>query len=336
VASDAAWKEPVLTATGARGIGRSEALQSLWGGYGEIRRVELERSKATSADARSVIVKRVAPPSPSRHWGPAEQRSHARKLRSYAIEMAWYQRFAARLGPECRVPHALACHFDGAEWLFVLEDLDAAGYESRRHFLDARLDTLAVERCLDWLANFHATFLAVEPEGLWTTGTYWHLDTRPDELGSMTDRRLHSAAATLDRRLKAASFQSFVHGDAKVENFCFQTRGRATSSVAAVDFQYVGGGVGIKDIAYFFGSIWGARACETHAEDALAYYFGRLSEVIGERLTPLAKQALEAEWRALYPVAWADFYRFLNGWAPGHSENHAYSERMLREALNQL
>ena len=317
-------------ATGARVVA-SNALQSLWGGYGEIRRLELD-----ATEARSVIVKRVTPPAPSRHWGQAEQRSHARKLRSYAVEMAWYQRFAARLGRECRVPRALACQFDGAEWLFVLEDLDGAGYAARRHFLDARLDALAVQRCLDWLANFHATFLAVEPEGLWPTGTYWHLDTRPDELGSMTDQRLHSAAAALDRRLKAASFQSFVHGDAKIENFCFHTRGTTTSSVAAVDFQYVGGGVGIKDIAYFFGSIWGAGACETLANDALAYYFGRLSEAIGERFTPLAKQALEAEWRALYPVAWADFYRFLDGWAPGHSENHAYSERMLRDAFSQL
>jgi len=277
-----------------------------------------------------VIVKRVSPP-PAR-GAPAARRSHERKLRSYAVEMAWYQDFAGRLGPECRVPRALGCHVSGGEWLFVLEDLDAAGYPTRRHQLDAA----AVEQCLDWLAQFHATFIGVAPARLWPTGTYWHLDTRPDELRTMTDRRLQAAAAALDRRLREASFQSFVHGDAKVENFCFAGAGAPEKGVAAVDFQYVGGGVGVKDVAYFFGSIWGVSECQAHAATALDYYFGRLRTLLADRLTPLAIEALEQEWRALYPVAWADFYRFLAGWAPGHGENHAYSERMLQQALREL
>lgn len=320
-----------MTATGARSASAGTPLQSLWSGYGEIRRVELEGS-----EYESVIVKRVSPPAPSRRWDPATRRSHARKLRSYAVEMAWYQRFAARLGSACRVPRAIRCHHDGEQWLFVLEDLDAAGYSSRRRFLDTRLDSAAVERCLSWLANFHATFLGAAPEGLWHTGTYWHLATRPDELEGMRDRRLRAAAHALDRRLNAANFQSFVHGDAKIENFCFQVHGATTLDVAAVDFQYVGAGVGSKDIAYFFSSIWGSTECEAYAPDALDYYFARLREALGQRLTPLSMEALEREWRSLYPSAWADFYRFLDGWAPGHSENHAYSQRMLDEALSRL
>ena len=249
--------------------------------------------------------------------------------------MAWYRHVSARLGAQCRVPRALACHGDGNEWLFVLEDLDAAGYPARRHHLDARLDGALVEQCLDWLAHFHATFVGVAPEGLWPTGTYWHLDTRPDELANMTDRRLQATAAALDRRLREASFQSFVHGDAKIANFCFAAPGARANGVAVVDFQYVGGGVGVKDIAYFLGSIWGGAECEAHATTALDYYFGKLKDTLSPRLTPLAIAALEQEWRALYPVAWADFYRFLDGWAPGHGESHTYSERMLQQALRE-
>ena len=318
----------VLDATGAHVLGPGRPLQSLWSGYGEIRRVELDAS-----DLGSVIVKRVSPPSPSCDWDEATRRSHARKLRSYAVEMAWYQGFAASLGADCRVPRALGCHNDGEQWLFVLEDLDRAGYPSRRRFLDPRLDSAAIEQCLTWLAHFHARFLGATPGELWSTGTYWHLDTRPDELKIMTNRRLQAAAAALDGRLNAATFRSFVHGDAKVENFCFPAQGAGANDVAAVDFQYVGGGPGIRDIAYFLSSIWGSAECEAQAADALAFYFGRLVAALGARLTPLAAEALEQEWRALYPVAWADFYRFLDGWAPGHAENHAYSERMLHEAL---
>jgi len=244
--------------------------------------------------------------------------------------MAWYEHFASRLGAFCRVPSAFACRTQGEQWLFVLEDLDRAGYPSRRHQLDAT----DVQQCLTWLARFHATFLGTPPERLWKTGTYWHLGTRPDEFASMTNRRLKTAAAAIDRRLSSAGFQSLVHGDAKLENFCFPERGASSElGVAAVDFQYVGGGAGIKDVAYFFSSIWESAECEAQAADALNWYFEALSVAVSARLTRSEANALEQEWRALYPVAWADFCRFSEGWAPGHFEHHAYSERMTEQAL---
>ena len=46
--------------------------------------------------------------------------------------------------------------------------------------------------------------------------------------------------------------------------------------------------------------------------------------------------ALEDDWRALYPIAWTDFYRFLQGWSPGHWKLHRYSERLAREVLEAL
>ena len=129
----------------------------------------------------------------------------------------------------------------------VLEDLDAAGFPVRL----ASVSPLQLRSCLDWLATFHATFLGVAPEGLWESGTYWHLATRSEELAALDDLRLKEAAPVIDQRLSAARFQTLVHGDAKLANFCFSEE---DDGVAAVDFQYVGGGCGMKDVCLLYTS----------------------------------------------------------------------------------
>jgi hypothetical protein len=282
-------RSAIVTATRASSVERGERVQSLWGGYGEVVRYSLE-----GADRSTVVVKHVLP-------GPGLGIGHARKLRSYDVEQAFYTEQAIRCGPRCRVAQCLhAEHADG-EWLFVLEDLDAAGFggRSRRPSEDQR------NRCLRWLAAFHATFLGVEPRGLWPVGTYWHLGTRPDELRAMPPGALRRSAAAIDSRLSAARFQTLVHGDAKPANFCFSGAG-----VAAVDFQYVGGGVGVKDVAYLLDN-------EDRGETvrALDIYFDALRDELSGRHVDV--DALEAEWRDLYPFAWADFERFVAGWSPG-------------------
>ena len=116
-----------------------------------------------------------------------------------------------------------------------------------------------------------------------------------------------------------------MHGDAKVANFCF-----AAEDVAAVDFQYVGGGCGVQDVAYFLSSCMDDAECEQHAARHLDTYF----ELLRARLpTRVDGDALEAEWRGLYPAAWADFHRFLVGWAPDHWKIHRYTRAMTRTAL---
>jgi len=45
---------------------------------------------------------------------------------------------------------------------------------------------------------------------------------------------------------------------------------------------------------------------------------------------------LEADWRPLYRLAWADFHRFMKGWSPGHWKLSDYSERVTREVIESL
>ena len=119
------------------------------------------------------------------------------------------------------------------------------------------------------------------PSGLWTTGTYWHLETRPDELDVLDDAQLKAAAEKIDRQLSEARFQTFVHGDAKLANFCFAETG---AGVAAVDFQYVGGGCGMKDVAYFISSCLDESSCEAGETELLDCYFGALKRSLSSTL----------------------------------------------------
>lgn len=187
-----------------------------------------------------------------------------------------------------------------------------------------------IKACLSWLAHFHALFLGVSPDGLWPVGTYWHLETRPDELGAMEDPELKAAARDIDRILSECRFQTIVHGDAKLANFCFSLSGQ---DVAAVDFQYVGGGCGMKDVVYFFGSCMEEKECEKQVHGLLDYYFTELKKSVGKNVD---FEALETEWRQMFAFAWTDFHRFLLGWMPGHWKINRYSKQLTQEVLRKL
>lgn len=302
-----------------------EVVQELWSGYGKILRVALSGSSR-----ESIIVKHIAPPGKRRHpRGWTTDLSHERKVKSYQVEVAWYQSWSDRCDETCRIPEFLAVAETGGEVLLLLEDLNTSGFPVRRSSVGAA----EVEGCLSWLAAFHATFLGKKPQGLWDTGTYWHLETRPDEWAALDDTALKNAAPEIDRRLSSARWQTFVHGDAKLANFCFSEDGKA---VAAVDFQYVGRGCGMKDVAYFIGSCLGEAASEENEDRLLEAYFRALGKSLTKHHPSVDREALESEWRELFPVAWTDFHRFLKGWCPGHWKINNYSERLAREVIRDL
>ncbi len=313
----------ILQTTGASSIRDIQSIQTLWSGYGEIKRVYLESGKYSS-----VIVKHIQLPDVSRHpKGWNTDLSHQRKLHSYQVERSWYQGLSGQTDSNCRVPESYHVVEEDAELLIIMEDLDAQGYEIRMHHDEV---TLAIAKtCLTWLAHFHAKFMGIVDDHLWEIGTYWHLDTRPDEWKRMQNQQLKEHAKAIDNRLNSARFKTLVHGDAKLANFCFSEGGE----VAAVDFQYIGGGCGMKDVAYFISSCFHEDECEEYEKELLDFYFNQLEISLDKSFD---FQSLKEEWGSLYRYAWADFYRFLDGWSPGHWKMHRYSEKIANQVIEEL
>lgn len=315
------YSHHVLQATGATSIVKEELIQSLWSGYGKILRVTLE-----GGEWPTVIVKLVAPPSRKNHpRGWNTDIGHQRKLRSYQVEEAWYRDHVIAT-EQWRTARFIAAVSESGGQLMVMEDLDAAGYPLRKQ--SVTLDEM--KSCLSWLAHFHGEYMGKDPAGLWEEGTYWHLETRPEEFSVMRNGPLKSQAAAIDLALRSCQYRSFVHGDAKLANFCFAPDGR----VAGVDFQYVGGGCGMKDVAYFLSSCLGEDGCARYEKELLDHYFEALRTAV--RFEERECDLLEEEWRGMYAMAWADFTRFLEGWMPTHRKLHRYSRGMVELALKRL
>ncbi len=100
--------------------------------------------------------------------------------------------------------------------------------------------------------------------------------------------------------------------------------------------KYVGKGCGIKDVAYLLGSCWDNEQLFIHEEAALNHYFSKLEEALKEEKQNLDFKGLEIEWRKLFPIAWADFTRFLLGWSPGHHKINDYSMKQIERAKELL
>lgn len=283
-----------------------EFIQELWSGYGVLARV--------ITDQGAFVVKLIEFPQAKAHprgWGT--DIGHERKVKSYKVEKRWYQKLVAVSG--ARMARGLAFGEAEEKEYLVLEDLKESGFHTKRG-----VEWDEVEKCLSWLAHFHKNYLGCAPLDLWQPGTYWHLGTRPEELEALDDKELKAAAPIIDKKLNEARFQTIIHGDAKLANFLFNNH-----EAAAVDFQYVGGGVGIKDVAYFMSSIYEEDELSNMEERCLKTYFKFLD-----------LPDVEKEWRELYPFAWADFYRFLKGWSPGHWKVNSYSENMKNKVLQCL
>nr|WP_321410606.1 oxidoreductase family protein [uncultured Carboxylicivirga sp.] len=321
---DIALEKRIAQNIGAERIIRQEVIQNLWSGYGEIVRYKVE-----GGVKESIIVKHVKLPDSTKHpRGWNTDFSHQRKVKSYEVETHWYKNYSDGCSIDCKVPE---CYYNEEldnEVLIVLEDLDISGFPMRKYSVSIN----EMEACLSWLANFHATFLNRKPEGLWEVGTYWHLSTRPDELDVMDDPLLKEAAPLVDQKLSDCRYKTFVHGDAKLANFCFSDK----NEVAAVDFQYVGGGCGMKDVAYFIGSCIYEEECKKYEQPLLDYYFEQLQKALIDLGIEEDGEELEKEWRDLYPYAWTDFHRFLKGWSPDHWKLNSYSEKMARKVIKEL
>ena len=169
--------------------------------------------------------------------------------------------------------------------------------------------------------------------------TYWHLSTQLAEFEIMPIGELKDRAHAIANTLENARFRTLLHGEAKLTNFCFSRKDK----VAAVDFQYVGRGVGVKDVMYFLGSSLNDKQLWQKHDDYFDNYFAILQNVL-QHESQIDKQGLEAsdswlaeleqEWRSLIPFAWADFNRFIQGWSPEHVKINDYMHAQTESVLS--
>ena len=318
------FKDHLLELANASSCKEIEIIQSLWSGYGRISRYQLDGSPLNT-----LVVKHIALNAANEHpRGWNTEYAHHRKVKSYQVETHWYEAWNHLCSDNCPVPKFIGSFSEGKDQWIILEDLNA-NFPLRKQ----QLSFSEVKVCLNWLANFHAIFLNHSPSNLWEVGTYWHLKTRPDEFKKIAHQELKSKAHLIDDLLNQCKYQTIVHGDAKLANFCFSEDGKR---VAAVDFQYVGGGCGMKDVAYFLGSCLSSLECTLHQDELLDFYFLALEQAIKSSVLAINFKELEQEWRKLYPIACTDFTRFLLGWMPAHQKVNDYHLNLVDLVLSSL
>lgn len=298
---------------------RATKMTTLWAGYGSVYHLVVKDGRST----RNLVVKDVQPPAGSGV-------SHERKLRSYQVEAAFYQRVAPQL-LEAGLPIAHPAHVDN--------DLSGAGGAMHLLLTDLRDEYPATQRPMDlahakaalsWLARLHASFWQQPPAELWAQGCFWQLDTRQEELEAMEPewRDLQAAAQAISDELANAKFQTCVHGDFKGANICFSAGGGTGLAAAAYDFQYCGGGDPMKDVAYLLCSTVEGRVVQRHEKELLEHYHaeltGRLPAAAAAEYTPeVMKERLG--------LAICDFVRFMAGW--GWWGNTSWAAQKAREGL---
>lgn len=317
-------KKSLLTLTNSESITEIELIQGVWGGYGQLLRIKL-----AGGNFKSVVLKLINLPKPEQHpKGWNSTLSHQRKLFSYQVESYWYQHYAPLLhSTPCTLPRCFMVEKDEFQHCLVLQDLSECGFP----VVKQSCSLIEAQKCITWLAQFHVLHLNHVADGLWAVGSYWHLATRPDELQNLQDSALKKAAPQLDKILTECPFQTLIHGDAKLANFCFSESGE---NVAAVDFQYVGKGCGMKDLILFISSAVKPEDCALQAPILVDHYFRALKKATLK--TAFDGKKLEDAWRPLYCIAWADFQRFIKGWSPGHWKINTYTESLTTTALTKI
>jgi aminoglycoside phosphotransferase (APT) family kinase protein len=249
--------------------------------------------------------------------------SALRKIQSYQIEQAWYEVYASKLPKGIKVPSLLfQLEIDEGKYL-VMEDLKASGFNNDFE----QNPEESFNECLSWLARFHAFHLNQPSNKLWEVGTYWHLGTRLEEYDKMMDGPLKNNATHYDKALRLCEYQTIVHGDAKPANFCFNDLG----SAAAVDFQYVGRGCGMKDLIYLMSSSLSEQDLFYKEKVIIEQYFLILKEAIAEHSdSNVDFLKLKEEWSKMYTIAWLDFIRFLKGWSPENVRINTFTRHLLK------
>mmetsp|Transcript_25916 Transcript_25916/g.64015 ORF Transcript_25916/g.64015 Transcript_25916/m.64015 type:complete len:208 (-) Transcript_25916:103-726(-) len=185
--AEVASLHPGQAGASQQGAPKVSELCGLWGGMGSVYLLN-----------SAVVLKRVNFPRTS-------SLGDVRKIESYRAEVAFYERHASRL---LSPPHSLGLPRP------LLTKMTPGGVDICMTALRGQSAHGSISRdqsfaALDWLAGLHAAYWGILPtelDGLQPQGSYWYLDTRPEELEAMPrsgwEARLRLAAVGIDARLK--------------------------------------------------------------------------------------------------------------------------------------
>jgi len=278
---------------------------TLWAGMGSIVRLQC---KVASGEKKTIIAKHIKCSNP-RSFGDK------RKEASYHVEAAFYAKYSSELSQKHVCCEGLHSEDDGQGSITILMTPLPNNTIS---YMDGDTAKAAVRS----VAVLHARFwgntkadAAVEA-GMAEQGTYWYLDTRPDEYDNMSSRglsgKLKRAARDIDEALKEYKYQTIVHGDLKS---CNMSISNDPSYVTLVDFQYCGKACPAKDLAYLF-------VCGMDIDDD--FESGQESEMLQLYIDTLAENCVGSDEEAPLPaldelrealdMAYCDLYRWMLGW----------------------
>lgn len=297
-----------------------DTLTSLWSGCGCIIECTL--------DDRPCVIKAIKIPSRIHH--PKIKQSEfalKRKQQSYEVEYNFYKHYSSLLPNKAKSIECVSAINNVNEYALVFKNFTKHGF--------AQASSLHIKAVLTWLAHFHAFNFNKPATGLWQQGNYWHLSTRPDEFNKLDeapDKKsdIKSAAHKIDQRLSSCDYSTLIHGDAKLANFAASEPGE----ILGYDFQYVGAGVGVTDVMYFMTSCFNDEELHKYADVHLAYYFSQFKSALNVYQPTINADDVIAKWQALWPITWADFYRFLAGWSPDHFKINSYMMAQVNTTLS--
>ncbi|KAL7524988.1 hypothetical protein ACHAWF_001163 [Thalassiosira exigua] len=285
-----------------------ESMCRLWAGMGCVYRVtvRLPGERDGGVESHRFVAKKVVPP-------PRRSRSFGdeRKAASYRVEAGFYEEVAPTLIEERGLSIPVPYHVERSDDDRVTICMSLLSGSS------GLSDDVRVRAALEWLASLHAaTWGAVADDyvrrGLaQPIGSYWHLDTRPDEHDAMPRRgwegRLRMAARAIDERLRRDGRQCCVHGDAKDANMLFGDGGDASM----YDFQYFGKAPPSVDLAYFLCVAVG----DTDSEYIRYYHQQLIRKLDNKADCPTLKDMEDS-----VALALCDFQRFMSGWGQWGSD----------------
>lgn len=207
-------------------------------------------------------------------------------MRTYEVEVCFYQQLAASLPVRAPVCHHAEIDLATGEFVLLLEDLAPAEQGDQVAGCTPDQAALVLEEAvrlhaprwgdptlaeLDWLERY-------TPEGrdalhamitvLWPNFVERYGDRLEDDVVEMGHRFVASLGAYYARRPEPFTV---VHNDYRLDNLLFGTA-EGGPPVAVVDWQTVGRGPALGDVGYFLGAGLSVADRRAHEEDLVGTY----------------------------------------------------------------